>query len=360
MLLKSYLNRVVVGDCIEKMNKLPPESVDLIFADPPYNLQLNGELERPDQTKVDGVKETWDKFKSISDYDNYTKEWMSSARRTLKPNGSIWVIGSYHNIFRLGYILQDLGFWLLNDVVWRKVNPMPNFRGRRFTNAHETLIWASKTKESKYTFNYEAMKSLNGDLQMRSDWSLPICTGDERLKNKDGKKIHPTQKPENLLNRVIMSSSNIGDVVLDPFFGTGTTGAVAKKLRRNFIGIEQNAKYALEAEKRINKVEEIGTKDLIQTPRKNAEPRIPFGQLLEQGLLNPGELLQDSRSRWTAKIRADGSLISKDKKGSIHSVGADLQGLQACNGWTFWHIKRSGKLIPIDSLRHAVRAVNQV
>jgi len=359
MLLKSYLNRVVVGDCIEKMNKLPAESVDLIFADPPYNLQLNGELERPDQTKVDGVKETWDKFKSISDYDNYTKEWMSSSRRILKPNGSIWVIGSYHNIFRLGYILQDLGFWLLNDVVWRKVNPMPNFRGRRFTNAHETLIWASKTKESKYTFNYEAMKSLNGDLQMRSDWSLPICTGDERLKNKDGKKIHPTQKPENLLIRVIMSSSNIGDVVLDPFFGTGTTGAVAKKLRRNFIGIEQDAKYALEAEKRINKVEEIGTKDLIQTPRKTVEPRIPFGHLLEQGLINPGELLQDSRSRWTAKIRADGSLISEDKKGSIHSVGADLQGLQACNGWTFWHIKRYGKLIPIDSLRHAARVVNQ-
>lgn len=359
MLLNSYLNRVIVGDCIEKMNELPPESVDLIFADPPYNLQLNGDLERPDQTKVDGVKESWDKFKSISDYDNYTKQWMSSARRILKPNGSIWVIGSYHNIFRLGYILQDLGFWLLNDVVWRKVNPMPNFRGRRFTNAHETLIWASKTKSSKYTFNYEAMKSLNGDLQMRSDWSLPICTGDERLKNKDGKKIHPTQKPENLLNRVIMSSSNIGDTVLDPFFGTGTTGAVAKKLRRAFIGIEQDAKYALEAEKRINRVVEIETKDLIHTPRKTAEPRIPFGYLLEQGLINPGELLQDSRSRWTAKIRADGSLISKDKKGSIHSVGADLQGLQACNGWTFWHIKRSGKLIPIDHLRHAARAVNQ-
>ncbi len=358
MLLKSYLNRVVVGDCIERMNELPPESIDLVFADPPYNLQLNGDLERPNQTKVDGVKESWDKFKSISDYDNFTKKWMSSARRILKPNGSVWVIGSYHNIFRLGYILQNLEFWLLNDVVWRKVNPMPNFRGRRFTNAHETLIWASKTKTSKYTFNYEAMKSLNGDLQMRSDWSLPICTGDERLKDKDGKKIHPTQKPENLLNRVIMSSSNIGDVVLDPFFGTGTTGAVAKKLGRAFIGIEQDAKYALEAEKRIDKVEEIDTKDLIQTPRKTAEPRIPFGFLLEEGLVNPGELLQDSQSRWTAKIRADGSLISKDKKGSIHSVGAYLQGLQACNGWTFWHIKRSGKLIPIDSLRHAVRAIN--
>ena len=359
MLIKNYLNRIIVGDCIEKMYKLPPESVDLVFADPPYNLQLNGDLSRPDQTKVDGVKESWDKFRSISEYDNYTKQWMSAARRVLKPNGSIWVIGSYHNIFRLGYILQDLDFWLLNDIIWRKVNPMPNFRGRRFTNAHETLIWASKTKTSKYTFNYEAMKSLNGDLQMRSDWSLPICTGEERLKNKDGKKIHPTQKPETLLNRVIMSSSTFGDVVLDPFFGTGTTGAVAKKLGRIFIGIEQDAKYALEAEKRISKVEEIASKDLIQTPRKTAQPRIPFGHLLEQGLINPGELLQDSRSRWTAKIRADGSLISKDKKGSIHSVGADLQGLQACNGWTFWHIKRSGKLIPIDSLRHAARAVNQ-
>ena len=247
MLLKSYLNRVIVGDCIEKMNELPPESVDLIFADPPYNLQLNGDLERPDQTIVDGVKESWDKFNSISDYDNYTKQWMSSARRVLKSNGSIWVIGSYHNIFRLGYILQDLDFWLLNDVIWRKVNPMPNFRGRRFTNAHETLIWASKKKTSKYTFYYEAMKSLNGDLQMRSDWSLPICTGDERLKSKDGKKIHPTQKPENLLNRVIMSSSKIDDVVLDPFFGTATTGAVAKILGRAFIGIEQDPIYALEA-----------------------------------------------------------------------------------------------------------------
>ena len=359
MSIEKFVSRVLVGDCIEQMNKLPEVSVDLIFADPPYNLQLNGDLSRPDQTKVDGVNESWDKFSSISEYDLYTKQWLIAARRILKPNGTIWVIGSYHNIFRLGYILQDLNFWMLNDIIWRKVNPMPNFRGRRFTNAHETLIWASKTSSSKYTFNYEAMKSLNGDLQMRSDWLIPICTGDERLKDRDGKKVHPTQKPENLLTRVIMSSSNIGDIVLDPFFGTGTTGAVAKKLGRNFIGIEQNANYAIEAQKRINSVNEIVSKELIQTPRKTAEPRIPFGHLLEQGLINPGELLQDSRSRWTAKIRADGSLISKDKKGSIHSVGADLQGLQACNGWTFWHIKRSGKLIPIDSLRHAARAVNQ-
>ena len=359
MSIEKFISRVLVGDCIEQMNKLPEVSVDLIFADPPYNLQLNGDLSRPDQTKVDGVNESWDKFSSISEYDFYTKQWLIAARRILKPNGTIWVIGSYHNIFRLGYILQDLNFWMLNDIIWRKVNPMPNFRGRRFTNAHETLIWASKTSSSKYTFNYEAMKSLNGDLQMRSDWLIPICTGDERLKDRDGKKVHPTQKPENLLTRVIMSSSNIGDIVLDPFFGTGTTGAVAKKLGRNFIGIEQNANYAIEAQKRINFTKEIVSKELIQTPRKTAEPRIPFGHLLEQGLISPGELLQDSRNRWSAKIRADGSLISKDTKGSIHSVGAHLQGLQACNGWTFWYIKRSGKLIPIDNLRHAARAVNQ-
>ena len=359
MTIEKFKNLTLVGDCIDHMNKLPEESIDLVFADPPYNLQLNGELSRPDQSKVNGVTESWDQFDSIADYDNYTKEWVTAAQRVLKPNGAIWVIGSYHNIFRLGYIMQDLGFWMLNDIIWRKVNPMPNFRGRRFTNAHETLIWASKTSSSKYTFNYEAMKSLNGDLQMRSDWFIPICTGIERLKNKDGKKIHPTQKPENLLSRVIMSSSNIGDIILDPFFGTGTTGAVAKKLRRNFIGIEQNAKYALEAKKRINSVKVIDGEELIQTPRKVMEPRIPFGYLLEQGLISPGELLKDYRNRWSAKIRADGSLIADETKGSIHSVGATLQGLSACNGWTFWYIKRSGKMIPIDNLRLAARAVNQ-
>ncbi len=359
MPLENFINRTIVGDCVDQMNKLPANSIDLIFADPPYNLQLSKELSRPDQTKVNGVSESWDQFNSIADYDKYTNLCMTAARRVLKPNGAMWVIGSYHNIFRLGYIMQDLGFWMLNDLIWRKVNPMPNFRGRRFTNAHETLIRASKNSSSKYTFNYEAMKSLNGDLQMRSDWLIPICTGEERLKNKDGKKVHPTQKPENLISRVIMSSSNIGDTILDPFFGTGTTGAVSKKLGRNYIGIEQNAIYALEAEKRIKATNKIVSEDLIQTPRKTSEPRIPFGNLLEQGLINPGELLQDSRKRWTAKVRADGSLISKDTKGSIHSVGAHLQGLQACNGWTFWHIKRSGKLVPIDNLRLAARAVNQ-
>ena len=268
MSLEKFINRTIVGDCVEQMNKLPAESIDLIFADPPYNLQLNKELSRPDQSKVHGVNESWDQFDSISDYDKYTNLWMNAAKRILKPNGAMWVIGSYHNIFRLGYIMQDLGFWMLNDLIWRKVNPMPNFRGRRFTNAHETLIWASKSSSSKYTFNYEAMKSLNGDLQMRSDWLIPICTGEERLKNIDGKKVHPTQKPENLISRVIMSSSNIGDTILDPFFGTGTTGAVSKKLGRNYIGIEQNAKYALEAEKRIRLTSKIEADELIQTLEK--------------------------------------------------------------------------------------------
>ena len=354
-----FKNKIINGNSLEELKKIPSETFDLVFADPPYNLQLKGELTRPDRSKVSAVNDKWDHFENFKNYDEFTYAWLAECKRILKKDGAIWVIGSYHNIFRVGTAIQNLGFWILNDVIWNKNNPMPNFRGTRFTNAHETLIWASKNSSSKYTFNYEAMKSLNGDLQMRSDWLIPICTGDERLKNRDGKKVHPTQKPENLLTRVIMSSSNIGDIVLDPFFGTGTTGAVSKKLGRNFIGIEQDANYAIEAQKRINFTKEIVSKELIQTPRKTAEPRIPFGHLLEQGLISPGELLQDSRNRWSAKIRADGSLISKDSKGSIHSVGAHLQGLQACNGWTFWHIKRSGKLIPIDNLRHAARAVNQ-
>src|SRR5210317_1868779 len=310
MSINKFKNRVIVGDCIEQMNNLPDESVDLIFADPPYNLQLGGELSRPDQTKVNGVSESWDKFDTIKDYDLYTKEWMIAAKRILKPNGAIWVIGSYHNIFRLGYILQDLDFWLLNDIIWRKVNPMPNFRGTRFTNAHETLIWASKSKSSKYTFNYEAMKSLNGDLQMRSDWLIPICTGDERIKDKNGKKVHPTQKPENLLSRVIMSSSNVGDLILDPFFGTGTTGAVAKKLGRNFIGIEKEVSYINAAKKRIREIISTGDEFLSTTVSKKAQKRVPFGSLVENGLIKPGSVLRGPKNlksrKFMATVRADG------------------------------------------------------
>ena len=348
--------RVLVGDCVELMNSLPECSVDLIFADPPYNLQLKSELHRPDNSRVDAVNDHWDQFESFRTYDEFTNNWLAAAKRILKKDGAIWIIGSYHNIFRLGYILQDLGFWLLNDVVWRKVNPMPNFRGRRFTNAHETLIWASKTKSSKYTFNYEAMKSLNGDLQMRSDWSLPICTGDERLKNKNGKKIHPTQKPENLLNRVIMSSSNIGDIVLDPFFGTGTTGAVAKMLGREFVGIEKEQNYIDVAQERIKKIKKFDSEVLEVSTSKRSEPRVPFGQIIERGMLSPGEQLWSLNGRHKAKVRADGTLIGDDIKGSIHQVGAALEGAPSCNGWTYWGFKRDGKMVPIDILRQQIRS----
>ncbi len=354
MKIDNFLNKILVGDNVNLLKQIPEESVDLIFADPPYNLQLSEELKRPDHSIVSGVKADWDQFSSFKEYDEYTYKWLKLCRNILKSNGSIWIIGSYHNIFRIGYILQNLGFWILNDIIWRKTNPMPNFRGKRFTNAHETMIWASKSEKSRYTFNYEAMKSLNGDLQMRSDWIIPICTGNERLKKDDGSKIHPTQKPENLLNRVIMSSTKFDDVILDPFFGTGTTGVLAKRLNRKFIGIEKNKDYVKAALERIKNTKILNPND-IHTAPKTQEKRIPFGSLLENGLINPGQLLTDLRNRWTAKVRADGSVISKDTKGSIHSVAAALQGLPACNGWSFWYIKKSGKLISIDQLRTMMR-----
>ncbi len=356
MIISKFLNKIIHGNSINVLKEIPDNSIDLVFADPPYNLQLSNELYRPDLTAVEGVQEDWDKFDSFKDYDRFTIEWLSLIRTVLKPNGTLWVIGSYHNIYRLGYILQNLGFWILNDIIWRKTNPMPNFRGKRFTNAHETLIWASKSNKSKYAFNYDSMKSLNGDLQMRSDWLLPICTGSERLKDNEGNKIHPTQKPESLLNRIIMSSSRIGDVVLDPFFGTGTTGVVAKKLKRNYIGIEESLTYVKKAQDRLDSTSALQPDEIIQIVPKKQEPRIPFGSLLEKGLITPGELLTDFRKRWIAKVRADGSLISDKNKGSIHSVGAALQGLPACNGWTFWYIKRSGRLVPIDNLRTIIRS----
>ena len=347
-------NKIYQGDCIEVLKSFSDQSIDVIFADPPYNLQLNGVLSRPDNSKVDGVFDEWDKFSSFSEYDSFTKEWLYQCKRVLKLNGTIWVIGSYHNIFRVGSVLQDLGYWILNDVVWRKSNPMPNFRGTRFTNAHETLIWASKNQKSKYTFNYDAMKSLNGDTQMRSDWFLPICSGNERLKV-NGIKVHSTQKPESLISRVILSSSKLGDIILDPFSGSGTTAAVAKKLSRKWIGIEKEKKYVVESLKRIEVVKVLKDNSVEITKSKKEEPRIPFGTLLERGLLSPGEILFDGRQRWFAKVRADGSLISNNSKGSIHSVGAEVQGVSACNGWTFWHVKQKGNTIPIDSLRNFLR-----
>ncbi|MBN9080891.1 MAG: modification methylase [Rhizobiales bacterium 62-17] len=351
------LNQILVGDCIAEINRLPAESVDLVFADPPYNLQLEGALSRPDQSVVDAVDDDWDKFASFADYDRFTREWLDAVRRVMKPDATIFVIGSYHNIFRVGTILQDKGFWILNDIVWRKANPMPNFRGRRFTNAHETMIWASRDAQAKsYTFNYEALKAGNEDLQVRSDWFFPICTGAERLKDESGRKTHPTQKPEALLARIIMATSKPGDVVLDPFFGSGTTGAVARRLGRSFIGTERDPVYAKAARARIAAVEPLAADVIAAPPAKRAEPRVAFASVVEAGLINAGETLTDDRRRFKAVVRADGSLLMSGIVASIHKAGALAQGLPACNGWVFWNVERNGKLTSIDEMRGTIRA----
>src|SRR6202140_2929575 len=342
------VDQVMVGDCIELMNGFAEGSVDLVFADPPYNLQLAGDLLRPNNSRVDGVDDAWDKFADFASYDEFTRNWLAAARRLLKPDGALWVIGSYHNIYRVGAILQDLGYWILNDIVWRKTNPMPNFRGRRFTNAHETLLWCGRSADSRYTFNYKAMKGLNEELQMRSDWLIPLCGGPERLK-RDGRKAHPTQKPEALLHRVLLASTRPGDLVLDPFFGTGTTGAVAKRLGRRCIGIERDRAYAKLARRRIAAITAAPEEAVVVESRREA-PRIPFGSLVERGLLRTGEVLVDASRRWSARVRADGSLISAEHRGSIHFVGAQVQGAPACNGWAFWHVERKGELVLIDRL----------
>jgi modification methylase len=347
---------IIQGECLAELKKLPDASVDLVFADPPYNLQLGGDLLRPDNSKVDAVDDDWDRFDSFETYDAFTRAWLTECRRVLKDNGAIWVIGSYHNIFRVGAALQDLGFWILNDVIWRKSNPMPNFKGTRFTNAHETLIWAAKGRGAKrYTFNYDAMKMANDELQMRSDWTLPLCTGEERLKDASGVKAHPTQKPEALLHRVILSSTKVGDVILDPFFGTGTTGAAARRLGRRYIGIEREADYVKLAKDRIAKVIPATPEELAVTTSKKSEPRIPFGQIVEAGLLRPGDMLFCPQGRHSARVRPDGSLAIGELTGSIHKVGAMVQSAPACNGWTYWHFKSDKGLAPIDVLRAKVR-----
>jgi len=350
------IDTILIGDCIAQMQALPEASVDLIFADPPYFLQLAEGLTRPDQSKVDAVDDEWDKFEDFAHYDRFTRAWLAAAKRVLKKDGAIWVIGSYHNIFRVGAALQDLGFWINNDVIWRKSNPMPNFRGTRFTNAHETLIWASRSKQSKPVFNYQALKEANEGVQMRSDWLFALCTGGERLKDEADNKLHPTQKPEALLWRVLTATSRPGDIVLDPFFGTGTTGVVAKKLGRRFIGIEREPRYVNAALQRLAKAQPLKPEALEMTTSKRAEPRVPFGSLLEAGLIAPGTELTDAASKHTARVRADGSVVAGEHAGSIHKVGALVQGRDACNGWTFWHFEKRGKLRPIDELRAAVRA----
>ena len=349
------LDRILQGDCLQMLAGLPSQSVDLVFADPPYNLQLDGDLLRPNNTVVDGVHQAWDKFSTFQEYDHFSHAWLSECRRILKPDGAIWVIGSYHNIFRLGALLQDQGFWIQNDVVWRKVNPMPNFRGKRFTNAHETLIWAGRDQKSRVTFNYEALKAGNDDLQMRSDWLFPICSGPERLKDGNGKKAHPTQKPEALLHRILIATTDRGDVVLDPFFGTGTTGAVAKRLGRHWIGIERDPDYAAAARERIGAVETLSDDALAVQPSKRHEARVPFGALVELGMLTPGAVLFDERRKLRAEVKADGTLWHAGRQGSIHRLGAELQGKAACNGWTFWHYEAGSRLTPIDVLRTEAR-----
>ena len=356
------LDSILRGDCVAELMRLPAQSVDLVFADPPYNLQLQGELKRPDESRVDAVDDAWDKFDSFQAYDAFTRAWLLAVRRVLKPTGSLWVIGSYHNIFRVGSMLQDLDFWILNDIVWRKTNPMPNFRGRRFTNAHETLIWAAREPNAKgYTFNYEAMKAANEDVQMRSDWLFPICSGGERLKDADGHKLHPTQKPEALIARILLAASKPGDVVLDPFLGSGTTAAVAKRLRRHFIGIERDRDYAAAAQARVDAVEPLPEAALAPAPSAREAPRVAFASLVERGLVLPGTLLTDARAQVKALVRADGTLSLETAPGlgtvgSIHRAGAVAQGMEACNGWTFWHIETREGLRPIDSLRAVVRS----
>lgn len=349
----------LIGDAVAEMNKLPPASIDFVFADPPYNLQLGRTVTRPDRqrSEVAKVDNDWDQFSNFAEYDEFTRAWLSAVKRVMKPNATIVVIGTYHNIFRVGAILQDLGFWILNDIIWRKTNPMPNFRGRRFTNAHETMIWAARDSKSKgFTFNYETLKAGNEDCQVRSDWYLPICNGSERLRNKKGQKIHPTQKPEALLMRVLSSASNAGDLVLDPFFGSGTTGAVARRLRRSYIGIEQNRAYAAAAEKRIKSVRPLSEEAVEVALTKRSEPRVAFASLVEAGMVKPGETVFDSKRRHSALVRAEGTLSAKNKVGSIHKIGAIVQGLSECNGWEFWYIVRRGKLISIDELRARFRA----
>ena len=357
MINKNLNSKIIKGDSLKELKKIPDETFDLIFADPPYNLQLQNSLIRPDRSKVDAVNDKWDQFESFKTYDEFTNEWLSECKRILKKNGTIWVIGSYHNIFRVGKIIQDLGFWILNDVIWNKNNPMPNFRGTRLTNAHETLIWASKNKKSKYTFNYQSMKCFNDDLQMRSTWNLPICNGKERLKN-NGIKVHSTQKPEALLHRIILASSNKDDFILDPFLGSGTTAVVSKKLGRNYYGIEKEKKYFEAAAKRIRNTHIIKNEYLDTVQNNKSKPRIPFGSLIELGVIKPGIVIYDRKKEIYAKVMVDGSIKYKQNEGSIHKVAAQILGSESCNGWTYWYYQSGNSLKSIDDLRQRLRPRN--
>jgi len=355
--MTKFTNKIINGNSLKIIKTIPDKTFDLVFADPPYNLQIGEKLKRPDDSRVNGVNDSWDQFESFKDYDDFCIKWLSECKRILKENGSIWVIGSYHNIFRIGYHMQNLGYWILNDVIWKKNNPMPNFRGTRFTNAHETLIWASKNKKSKYIFNYNSLKCLNDDLQMRSDWSLPICNGSERIK-KNGKKVHSTQKPESLLHRVLLASTRKGDCIFDPFLGTGTSAVVAKKMGRNYFGIEKEKKYIKVIEQRLKETAKIEDHYLDTIRNNKSKPRIPFGSLVELGIIKPGMNIFDQKKKINAKIMADGSIKYLNDEGSIHKVAAKILGTESCNGWTYWHYNINGSMIPIDNLRQKFLSKN--
>ena len=348
-------NKILLGDSLKILKTIPSKSVDLIFADPPYNLQLKDTLYRPDQTTVEAVTQDWDKFNTYKEYDNFTEQWLKESKRILKKGGALWVIGSYHNILRVGTSIQNHGFWILNDIIWHKTNPMPNFRGTRFTNAHETLLWCTTSREAKYTFNYQNLKELNDGKQMRSDWYIPICSGKERLRKNNNQRSHPTQKPEALMYRIILSSTNKGDIILDPFLGSGTTAVVTKKLQRNFIGIEQDKEYVSLAKKRLKQTKVLNDEVVIMKKSRKDLPKVPFGELVEQGIIPPGAVLTDKKEKYKATVTVDGSLKINNISGSIHKVGARVQGLSNCNGWDFWHIKNKSTSILLDEVRDKYR-----
>ena len=344
-------NSILHGDSLELLKQIPDKSIDLVFADPPYNLQLKDTLYRPDQTIVEAVTNDWDKFDTYQAYDNFSLLWLKESKRVLRDGGALWVIGSYHNILRLGTSIQNLGFWILNDIIWHKTNPMPNFRGTRFTNAHETLLWCATARKAKYTFNYQNLKELNEGKQMRSDWHIPICAGKERLRESNNQRSHPTQKPEALLYRILVSSTNKGDTVLDPFLGSGTTAVMAKKLQRNFIGFEQDKEYIKLAKKRLKQTKVLADEVVTMAKSRKDLPKVPFGELVEQGIIPPGAVLTDKKEKFKATVSIDGSLKIKDISGSIHQVGAKIQGLPSCNGWDFWHVKDKSSSKLLDDIR---------
>ena len=349
-------NTITQGDSLELLKKIPDKSINLVFADPPYNLQLRDTLYRPDQTTVEAVTNDWDKFETYQAYDQFCLTWLQECKRVIKDGGAFWVIGSYHNILRLGTLIQNLGFWILNDIIWHKTNPMPNFRGTRFTNAHETLLWCTTSRKAKYTFNYQNLKELNEGKQMRSDWHIPICSGKERLRENNNQRSHPTQKPEALLYRIIVSCTNKDDTILDPFLGSGTTAVMAKKLLRNYIGFEQDKEYIKLANKRLKDTKSFDDEIVTLTKSRKDLPKVPFGELVEQGVIPPGAVLTDKKERYKATVTIDGSIKIKNISGSIHQVGAKIQGLPSCNGWDFWHLKDKKSTTLLDEIRWNYRS----